>query len=252
MKKVALFFYLPVVLMSGELKDSLLKAKKEQRPVMVYVKSESCQYCSKMKDETIGNPTIKNNMKDFIFTIVDKADPEAKRYLPETRYTPTVYFISPKFKVVNTVKGYLGKDDFNLWIDDTKSKLGISKNQVTIVSNDVTTQSDVWMYDIASAMDYANQTGKQVMVYVENASSKWSKRMRDETFVESSIKEALDNFVWVKLQKGSREARNYGYTPKLVPSVYFVKANGTVLTKAEGYFAAKDFLLWINYAKSKI
>ena len=252
MKKVALFFYLPVLLVSGELKDSLLKAKKEQRPVMVYVKSESCQYCDKMKDETIGNPSVKSNMKDFIFTIVDKGDPEAQRYLPSTRYTPTVYFISPKFKVVNTVKGYLGKDDFNLWIDDTKSKLGMSDNQVTIVSNDVTTQSDVWMYDIASAMDYANQTGKQVMVYVENASSKWSKRMREETFVESSVKDALDNFVWVKLQKGSREARNYGYTPKLAPSVYFVKANGTVLAKAEGYFAAKDFLLWINYAKSKI
>ena len=252
MKKVALFIYLPVLLMSGELKDSLLTAKKEQKPIMVYVKAELCQYCDKMKNKTLSSSSVQNNMKGFIFTVVDKEDAEAKKYLPATRYTPTIYFISPKFKVVNTVKGYLGKDDFNLWIDDTKSKLGMNGSDVTTVSSDVTTQSDVWMYDMASAMDYATQTGKQVMVYVEKASSKWSKKMRDETFENKSVQKALDNFVWVKLQKGSSEAENNGYTPKLAPTVYFLKADGSNLATAKGYFAAKDFLLWVNYAKSKI
>ncbi|MBU1667264.1 thioredoxin family protein [bacterium] len=252
MKKVALFFYLPVLLVSGELKDSLLKAKKEQKPIMVYVTAESCQYCDKMKDKTIKSASVQNNMNGFIFTVTDKEDAEAKKYLPSTRYTPTVYFISPKFKVVNTVKGYLGEDDFNLWIDDTKSKLGMNGSDASVVSSEITTQSDVWMYDIASAMDYANQTGKQVMVYVENSSSKWSKKMRKETFEDKAVQNALDNFVWVKLQKGSNEAKNNGYTPKLAPTVYFMRANGSALATAKGYFAAKDFLLWVNYAKSRI
>jgi len=253
MKKVALFFCLPVLLVSGELKDSLLKAKKEQKPIMVYVKAESCQYCEKMSNKTLKSPSVQNNMKGFIFTVTDKEDAEAKKYLPSTRYTPTVYFISPKFKVVNTVKGYLGKDDFNLWIDDTKSKLGMNgSDEASSVSSEITTQSDVWMYDIASAMDYARQTGKQVMVYVEDASAKWSKKMRTKTFEDKLVQNALDDFVWVKLQKGSSEAINNGYTPKLAPTVYFMKANGSALATAKGYFNAKDFLLWIKYAKSKI
>jgi len=252
MKKVALFFYLPVLLLSGELKDSLIKAKKEQKPIMVYVKAESCQYCDRMKNETLGSASVRNNMKGFIFTAVDKEDAEAKKYLPATRYTPTIYFISPKFKVVNTVKGYLGKDDFNLWIDDTKSRLGMNGSETSVIASDVTNQSDVWMYDMASAKDYAQQTGKQIMVYVEDASSKWSKKMRKTTFKNTSVENALDNFVWVKLQKGSSEAQNNGYTPKLVPSVYFLRANGSALATAKGYFAAKDFLQWVKYAKSKI
>lgn len=253
MKKIALFIYLPVLLVSGDLKDSLLKAKREHKPVMVYVKAVSCQYCDKMKEKTIGSSIVQDNMKDFIFTVVDKEDPEAKKYLPATRYTPTVYFISPKFKVVNTVKGYLGKEDFNLWIDDTKSKLGITTDTVTkTIASESESESDIWMYDMASAMDYANQTGKQVMVYVEDSSDKWSTKMRKETFGDDTVKSALDNFVWVKLQKGSSEAKESAYNPKLAPTSYFIKADGSALATAKGYFAPKDFLLWIDYAKSKI
>ena len=49
MKKIALLIYLPVMLLSGDLRDALLKARKEHKPVMVYVKSDSCAYCKKMK-----------------------------------------------------------------------------------------------------------------------------------------------------------------------------------------------------------
>ena len=252
MKKVTLFICLPVLLLAGNLKDSLLKAKREQKPVMVYVVAESCQYCEKMKIQTISSATVQQNIGDFIFTEVDKEDPEAKKYLPSTRYTPTVYFISPKFKVVNTVKGYLGKEDFNLWVNDSKAKLGIASKGVSTAVVTAETQSDVWMYDMASAIDFATQTGKQVMVYIENSSSTWSQKMRQETFADESVKNALEDFVWVKLQKGSSEAVNNDFNPEIAPTVYFVKPNGTPLATAKGYFAAKDFLLWANYAKSKI
>lgn len=256
MKKVALFLYLPVLLVSGELKDSLLQAKREHKPLMVYVEANACQYCDKMKRQTINTASVQRNMDGFIFTVTNKEDDEAKRYLPSTRYTPTVYFISPQFKVVNTVKGYLGKEDFNLWIDDTKAKLGMGGEAMmvstTSSSDDETTEGDIWMYDIASAKDFAAQTGKQVMVYVEKKGSKWSTKMLKETFNDDSVKSALDDFVWVKLQKGSSEATDNRFTPKIAPTVYFIKANGSALATAEGYFAPKDFLLWINYAKSKM
>jgi len=252
MKKIALLIYVPVLLVSGELKDALLKAKREHKPLMVYVKSDSCAYCEKMKKRTLSDLTVQQNIKSFIFVETDKSSNEAKQYLPATRYTPTTYFISSKFKVVNTVKGYLGKDDFNLWVNDSKSKLGLSNVQKAEVTHISSTKSENWFYDMASAEDYATQTGKQVMVYVENKRSQWSKKMRMNTLSDETIKDALKSFVWVKLQKGSAEANAYGLSPKLAPTVYFRKADGTSLAIAKGYFGVEDFKLWINYAKSKI
>ncbi len=247
MKKIVLLIYFPLLLLSGDLKDALLKARKEHKPVMVYVKSDSCTYCDKMSERTLNDQGVQKNMQGFIFVTADKNSIEAKRYLPPTRYTPTVYFISPKFKVVNTVKGYLGKDDFNLWINDSKIKLGMS-NDTKVRS----TKSENWFYDVASAEDYARQAGKQVMIYVENRYSSWSKKMRKNTLHNKEVKKALENFVWVKLQKNSAEAKAYGVNPKLAPTVYFRRADGTPLATAKGYFGPKDFLLWVNYAKGQI
>ncbi len=250
MKKISLLIYMPVLLMSGELKDALIKAKRTHTPLMVYVKSDSCAYCEKMKKRTLSDESVQKNMQGFIFVKADKSSKEAKQYLPKTRYTPTIYFISPKFKVVNTVKGYLGKDDFNLWINDSKSKLGMSTSTTPLHIS--STKSERWFYDIASAEDYAKQVGKNVMVYVENKRSKWSKRMRTETLSDKEVKDALKNFVWVKLQKGSAEANAYGLTPKLAPTVYFRKADGTPLATAKGFFGVENFLKWVKYAKSKL
>ena len=252
MKKIALLVYIPVVLMSGELRDALIEAKKTHKPLMVYVKSDSCAFCDKMKKRTLSDETVQNNMKGFIFVKTDKSSKEAKKYLPQTRYTPTTYFISSKFKVVNTVKGYLGKNDFNLWINDSKSKLGMSTTSANDSSHITSTKSEKWFYDIASAEDYAKQVGKNVMVYVENKRSKWSKKMRTETLSDKKVKDALKDFVWVKLQKGSAEANAYGLIPKLAPTVYFRKADGTPLAAAKGYFGVKNFLLWVKYAKGKL
>ena len=252
MNKITLFLCLPIFVLSGDLKNTLLQAKRDHKPIMVYVKAEACQFCDKMKETTLSDKGVQSNISDFLVVTTDKSSPDAQKYLPETRYTPTVYFISSKFKVVNTVKGYLGKDDFNLWVDDSKAKLGINGKSVGVETTVTTTKSDVWMYDIASAQDYATQTGKQLMVYVDKSSSKWSRKMRQNTFNVSKVKSALSGFVWVKVQKDSSEAKNYGLNPKYAPTVYFMRADGSSLATAEGYFAAKDFLAWIDYAKSKI
>ena len=261
MKKIALLLYLPALLISGELKDALYRAKQENKPLMIYVKSDSCQFCDKMKKNTLNTPLIQESMKGFIFATADKNGEEAKKYLPKTRYTPTVYFIkyeAPKFKAVNIVKGYLGKDDFNLWITDTRQKLGMDGTSTVEAPQEeisTTPRSDIWMYDIASGLDYASQTGKQLMVYVDSPDAKWGKwpkKMENETLATDSIKEALSNFVWVRIQKGSAEAKAYGLNPNLIPSTYFMKSDGKDLAKAEGYFNTQDFMIWINYAKSKL
>jgi len=252
MNRIIWLFCLPAILMSGELKDSLIKAKQSHQPMMVYIKSDTCQFCEKMKKKTLDDISVLENMNDFVFIVADKNDVETKKYLPSARYTPTVYFISPEFKVVNTVKGYLAKDDFNLWIDDSKRKLGLNGIPNIKSADDKQEKSDTWMYDMPSAMDYAAQTGKQIMLYIDNPNSKWSKKMLEGTLMDSNIKEALDNFVWVKLQKDGADVFALGLHPKYTPTTYFMKADKSSLATAKGYFNSSDFLQWINYAKSKI
>jgi len=258
MKKVILLLALPVILLTaGGLKTSLLQSKREQKPLMVLVTAEKCRYCAKMKKETLSNEIVKKNLDGFLFTTVQKSSVDAKRYLPKTRYTPTVFFVSPEFKIINSVKGYLGAEDFNMWINDTRSKLGMSVNESIVEKTDTTSyvkpqKDDIWMYDIASAVDFASQTGKQLMIFIGSTKSKWSKKMEDKTLKSEEVKNKLNNFVWVKLNHGDAEAKKYGLQPKHVPTVYFMKPDMSELAVAKGYFEVKDFLIWVKYAKSKI
>ena len=258
MKKIVLLLTLPAILLTaGGLKNSLLQSKREQKPLMVLVTAEKCRYCTKMKKETLNNKIVKKNLEGFLFTTVQKSSVDAKRYLPKTRYTPTVFFVSPEFKIINSVKGYLGAIDFNMWVNDTRSKLGMSVDK-TMVSENTTTsyvqpeKDSLWMYDIASAQDFAEQTGKQIMVYIGSTKSKYSKKMENGTLKSKKVKGKLDNFVWVKLNHGDAEANAYGLKPKHVPTVYFLRSDMSELAVAKGYFGVKDFLIWVKHAKSKI
>jgi len=258
MKKVILLLTLPAILLTaGGLKKSLLQSKREQKPLMVLVTAERCKYCAKMKKETLSDEEVKKNLEGFLFTTVQKASVDAKRYLPKTRYTPTVFFVSPKFKIINSVKGYLGAADFNMWVTDTRLKLGMPVHETVVKKADTTSyvkpqKDDMWMYDIASAMDFASQTGKQLMIFVGSTKSKWSKKMEEKTLKNKKVKSQLDNFVWVKLNHGDAEAKAYNIKPKHVPTVYFMRPNMSELATAKGYFEVKDFLIWVKYAKSKI
>ncbi|NOZ89658.1 MAG: DUF255 domain-containing protein [Epsilonproteobacteria bacterium] len=257
MKKLLLMLSVTALLISGDLKSSLLKAKKENKPLMVLVTAENCKYCSKMKKETLGNSDVKNNLRGFLFTKIDKTSLDARRFLPKTRYTPTTYFISPDFRIVNTVKGYLNAYDFNMWVDDTRTKLGMGiiahnsrkKKQSRYVQPE---KDSIWMYDIASAMDFASQTNKQIMIFVGSNKFKWSKKMERTTLNSKKVKNKLNDFVLVKLNHGDKEAKKYGINPKYVPAVYFMRSDMSQLTVAKGYYDEKTFLKWIKYAKSKI
>jgi thioredoxin-related protein len=257
MRKFLLLLSIPAILISGGLKSSLLKSKREQKPLMVLVTAEHCKYCAKMKRETLSNPDVKANLEGFLFARVDKTSPDAQKYLPHTRYTPTIYFISKDFHVVNTVKGYLNAEDFNMWIDDTREKLGMGTlshiSKADTSSSYVKPEEDsIWFYDVGSAIDFASQTGKQIMVFVGSTKSKWSKKMEQTTLKDSKIMQELKDFVWVKLNHGDKDAKQYGINPKYVPAIYFMRSDMSTIAVAKGYYKSKDFEKWIKYAKSKI
>jgi len=89
------------------------------------------------------------------------------------------------------------------------------------------------------------------MIFVGSNKSKWSKRMEKTTLKNKKVKSKLDDFVWVKLNYGDKEAKEYGINPKYVPTVYFLRSDLSQLAVAKGYYKTNGFIKWIKYAKSK-
>ena len=255
MKKIILLIAFQAILMAGELTNAMKQAKREGRPLMVMVTSQTCTFCDKMTDITLRDPRVEESVRDFMFIKVDQDAADTQRFLGRhMTYAPTIFFLS-KYKILNKAEGYLSPTDFLPWVEDTKRKLSVNSSPLITQSTPSYTQSATsinWMYDIPSAVDYATQTGKQVMIFVSSSRSKWSQELEAKTLVDTNVKEALGNFVWVKVEKRDAGLSSYGLYPKSVPTVYFMTSKMRELVVSKGFFGANDFLKYINYAKSKI
>ena len=115
------------LLFSGELhwekdlKTAFSKAKKENKVVMVMVESESCPWCQKMKKRTLQDRGISKRLKQFILVKIDREQVRDDA-IPYAKYVPTIYFMTPKKKILECVTGYFMVLDFNSWIDDVQKK----------------------------------------------------------------------------------------------------------------------------------
>lgn len=256
MKKIIVLISLQATLMAGTLTNAMLEAKNQGRPLMIMVTSKTCTYCDKMQNLTLSDASVKEKTKEFNFIKVDESDAEAKHFLGKhIEYPPTIFFLS-KYKILNKAVGYLPPSEFIPWVEDTKRKLGTSSsvNNVTQTYQEPTTTSSSinWMYDIPSAIDYAAQTGKQILIFVSSSSSKWSRELEEKTLADSSIQQALNSFVLVKVEKRDAGLSSYGLSPKSIPTVYFMTSRMRELVVSKGFFDINDFFKYINYAKGKI
>lgn len=253
MNKIIMLMAFQVALMSSELTHTMVEAKRLGKPLMIMVASKTCTYCDKMQNVTLKDFSVKESMKDFMFIKVDQYDKDTQHFFGKhMNYPPTIFFLS-KYKIINKAEGFLPPSSFIPWIEDTKRKLGMtSQGSTNSTTTEASSSSINWMYDIPSAIDYAKQTGKQIMIFVNSSQVKWSKELESKTLADVNVQSALSNFVLVKVEKDDRTLISYGFYPKSVPSVYFMTSKMRTLVISKGFFKATDFLKYIKYAKSKI
>ena len=103
-----------------DLESAFALADKEHRTVMVMVEGEHCRWCKKMRYRTLGNDRVIAALKSFITVRVDEADETAMKILPPVQGVPTIFFLQPDKKVIETVTGYYGVDDFLSFVKDVK------------------------------------------------------------------------------------------------------------------------------------
>ena len=93
--------------------EAILKAKTEHKKVMLFLHTQYCGWCTKMKKTTLADPLVIDFInKKYIFVSLDRdIDSYPAQFAP--RFVPTTYTIDPKSqKEIDSVLGYKKRDDF--------------------------------------------------------------------------------------------------------------------------------------------
>lgn len=87
--------------------EALTQAKKQNKPLLMFVYTDYCPWCEKMKKTTLSHKkTIEFINKNYIFLTINKEkDDYPKEFIP--RYIPTTYLIdAQKEEEVYALFGY--------------------------------------------------------------------------------------------------------------------------------------------------
>ena len=103
-------------------------AKKEQKTVMVLVEGQNCRWCVKMKQRTLGDENVQKKLESYIIVKVMREDEDAVKDLPIINGVPSVFFMTPKKEVLESVIGYFNVEDFLSYISDVEKKKAEAKS----------------------------------------------------------------------------------------------------------------------------
>lgn len=105
-----------------DINSAFKMAKKEQKTVMVLVEGENCRWCVKMKKRTLADAEVERKLQPYITVKVMREDENAVQDLPIIHGVPSIFFMSPKKEVIESVVGYFNVEDFLSYISDVEKK----------------------------------------------------------------------------------------------------------------------------------
>jgi thioredoxin-related protein len=103
-----------------------------------------------------------------------------------------------------------------------------------------------WAKDLDKAFAEAQKDDKNVMVLVEGENCRWCKKMKHRTLSDEAVEKRLEKFVLVKIMREDSKAMSVMPQIKGVPTIFFMKADKTVIEDIVGYFNVEDFISYIN------
>ncbi|MHB0959916.1 MAG: thioredoxin family protein [Pirellulaceae bacterium] len=92
---------------SGDLKVAWEAASEQQRPLLVFVTTDGCIHCQKMKQTTLRDRAVQGDLKSRYVTVAlnVKDEPEFIKIL-RIRTFPTMVVIQPNGDVLESISGY--------------------------------------------------------------------------------------------------------------------------------------------------
>ena len=108
-----------------------------------------------------------------------------------------------------------------------------------------------WAKDLNTALARAQKENKIVMVMVEGTHCVWCKKMKHRTLGDEAVEKRLEKFVLVKVMR--EDSKVMAGLPKVsgVPTIFFMKADKTVIEEVIGYFDVLDFTSYISDVEKK-
>ena len=129
MKRVVTILFLLSACLSADIvwqKDiptALQLAKKEHKPVMVFVEGETCRWCKKMKHRTLSDESVDKRLQSYISVKVFRENKEDIKDLPEIQGVPSIFFMTAEQKILESVIGYYTVEDFISYLNDVEKKI---------------------------------------------------------------------------------------------------------------------------------
>ncbi|MGP1450897.1 MAG: thioredoxin family protein [Wolinella sp.] len=113
MKK--LFFTLGILLAMGiqvfaaTMDDALLRAKSENKPLVVMVTTSGCVYCIREKKQVLPHAKVQEALVGKIFIEVDSSKESLPKSI-ETRFAPSFFYLSESGEVLGERYGFQDVD----------------------------------------------------------------------------------------------------------------------------------------------
>ncbi len=103
--------------------QALTKAKKEGKPLMVLITSEQCRWCRKLESTTLQDDEIVSRICSSFQAVNVTKDKSIYPKNLTAKMVPMSYFLDPSTgKVLYSIPGYWGSEDYNSILDDALQK----------------------------------------------------------------------------------------------------------------------------------
>ncbi len=103
--------------------QALIKAKKEGKPLMVLITSETCRWCRKLESTTLQDDEIVSRINTSFQAVNVTKDKSIYPRNLTAKMVPISYFIDPRNgKVLYSIPGFWGTEDYNSILDDALLK----------------------------------------------------------------------------------------------------------------------------------
>ena len=98
-------------------------ARRTNRPLLLFITLDGCQYCRKMKAETLGNYSVLDRIEaSYVAATIEASEaPKLMRTLHVRSY-PTTVIVGPEGQVWGSVRGYVGPGEFRRRLDSLAAR----------------------------------------------------------------------------------------------------------------------------------
>jgi thioredoxin-related protein len=103
--------------------EALAKAKVENKKLLVLITTQTCRWCRKLESTTFKDSSIIKRVNEKYIAVALTRDKDSYPSHFKAKMVPMSYFLHNSGKVINSVPGYWGAEDYHTILDDVNYEL---------------------------------------------------------------------------------------------------------------------------------